>query len=161
LFRIVDCYLSDYIENEVKKITNERVEELLSMCPQLFLFAAIWSIGCTTNLIGREKFDKWFRSIIPKIGCNDFPAEKLVYDYNYDVVQKKWIPWLETIKEYQVDIKVSFNEILVPTQDSVRSKFLVKLLLMGGKHVMCPGPTGTGKSVNTAEMLVYELPEEY
>jgi dynein heavy chain len=26
---------------------------------------------------------------------------------------------------------------------------------------MIPGPTGTGKSVNTAEMLTYELPEEF
>lgn len=112
-------------------------------------------------MVGREKFDKWFRSIIPKLGITDFPDDKLVHDYQYDQVQRKWVPWLETIKEYQVDIKVSFNEILVPTQDSVRSKYLVKLLLMGGKNVMCPGPTGTGKSVNTAEMLVYELPEEY
>jgi hypothetical protein len=75
------------------------------MIPQLFLFSAIWSIGCTTNLVGREKFDKWFRSIIPKLGITDFPAEKLVHDYQYDIATKKWMPWLETIKEYQVDIK--------------------------------------------------------
>jgi hypothetical protein len=56
-------------------------------------------------LVGREKFDKWFRSIIPKLGITDFPAEKLVHDYQYDIATKKWMPWLETIKEYQVDIK--------------------------------------------------------
>jgi len=40
-------------------------------------------------------------------------------------------------------------------------KFLVSLCVTSGKHVLTPGPTGTGKSVNTAEMLTYELPPEY
>jgi dynein heavy chain len=40
-------------------------------------------------------------------------------------------------------------------------KFHVKNLLTSGGHVMIPGPTGTGKSVNTFEMLTYEMPEEY
>jgi MoxR-like ATPase len=40
-------------------------------------------------------------------------------------------------------------------------KFLCKLLLTNGKHVLLPGPTGTGKSVNTSELLTYELPEEF
>ena len=47
-----------------------------------------------------------------------------------------------------MDIKLSFNEIVVPTVDSIRMKFLTKLLIMNGKHCLSPGPTGTGKSVN-------------
>jgi len=31
LFRIMDCYLADYVETEVKKIPKEKVEDLLSM----------------------------------------------------------------------------------------------------------------------------------
>ena len=40
-------------------------------------------------------------------------------------------------------------------------KYLAKLLLTKSRHVLCPGPTDTGKSVNTTEMLINELPEEY
>ena len=40
-------------------------------------------------------------------------------------------------------------------------KYLASHLLKFNKHVLIPGPTGTGKSVNTTEMLTYELPEEY
>jgi len=40
-------------------------------------------------------------------------------------------------------------------------KYLKKLLLTNGKHVLVPGPTGTGKSVNTTELLTFELSEEY
>jgi len=60
-----------------------------------------------------------------------------------------------------VDIKLNYSEIVVPTVDSVRMKYLKKLLLTNNKHVLTPGPTGTGKSVNIQEMLTYELPEEF
>lgn len=98
--------------------------------------------------------------LLPKLFI-DFPAENKVYDYKFEIEKKQWIPWLETIETYQVDTRQSFNEILVPTQDSIRMKFLCKLLLTNGKHVLLPGPTGTGKSVNTSELLTYELPEEF
>ena len=156
----MDCYLADYIETEIKKVSNEKVDELLSMIPQLWCFTTIWSVGTTTNLSGREKFNAYMREKMKKIGV-EFPEEKLVYDYQFDVVGKKWRNWFETIKEYQVDITWSFNEIVVPTLDSIRMKYLIKLLITNGKHVLTPGPTGTGKSVNTSELLVYEFPEEF
>jgi hypothetical protein len=59
--RILDCYFSPYIETEIKKITKEEILNLESIIPQLFVFAMIWSIGTTTTLEGRIKFDKWFR----------------------------------------------------------------------------------------------------
>lgn len=40
-------------------------------------------------------------------------------------------------------------------------KFLARTLLLHDKHVLVPGPTGTGKSVNIAELLQTQLPEEY
>ena len=48
---------------------------------------------------------------------------------------------------YTVDIKKPYNEIVVPTQDSIRMKYLIKTLVKNMKHVLTPGPTGTGKSV--------------
>jgi dynein heavy chain len=68
LMRILDCYFADYHESEVKKVTAEEVEQLEDMIEQLFVFALTWSIGCTTNLEGREKFNQKFRQLLnPKI----------------------------------------------------------------------------------------------
>jgi hypothetical protein len=53
LFRIVDTFLNDYYETEVKKVPNDKIDDLLSMTGQIFCFATIWSIGATTNLSGR------------------------------------------------------------------------------------------------------------
>ena len=50
---------------------------------------------------------------------------------------------------------------MVPTFDSIRMKYLKKLLIMNKKHVLSPGPTGTGKTVNINELLTSELKEEY
>jgi len=33
LFRIMDCYLADYIETEIKKVNAEKVEDLFAMIP--------------------------------------------------------------------------------------------------------------------------------
>jgi dynein heavy chain len=33
LFRIIDSYLADYVETEVKKVPKERIEELETMIP--------------------------------------------------------------------------------------------------------------------------------
>ena len=40
-------------------------------------------------------------------------------------------------------------------------KYFIKTLTTNGKHILTPGPTGTGKSVNIAELLTFELPEEF
>lgn len=78
----------------------------------------------------------------------EFPEENLVYDYKFNIETKEWIYWMDTISEYQVDLKLSYNEIAVPTVDSIRMKFFLKILVLNGKHCLNPGPTGTGKSVN-------------
>jgi dynein heavy chain len=107
----------------------------------------IWATGTTTTLEGRSMYDKWFREKMKSINV-EFPEERLVYDYKFDTTTKEWVYWMNTITEFQVDIKLSYNEIVVPTVDSIRMKFMSKLLLTNGKHVLTPGPTGTGKSVN-------------
>lgn len=145
--RIMDCYFVAYKENEIKKVNKDEITNLEGMISQLFTFALIWSIGTTTTLEGRLKFDKFFREKIQKIGI-EFPEENLVYDYKFNTDSKEWVYWMNTIPEYQVDIKMSYNEIVVPTVDSIRMKYFLKTLIMNDKHCLNPGPTGTGKSVN-------------
>lgn len=40
-------------------------------------------------------------------------------------------------------------------------KYVKKLLISNGKHVLCPGLTGTGKTINIVDLLNQEMPEEY
>lgn len=50
---------------------------------------------------------------------------------------------------------------MIPTNDSTRNVFIKRLLLTHDFHVMCPGPTGTGKSQNSYNLLQKDLGEEY
>jgi dynein heavy chain len=110
-----------------------------------------WSIGATTNLPGRELFNKKFRTLLkPDI---KMPAEGMIYDYMWNMKEKEWVIWTLTKADYVVDNKLSYAEIVVPTFDSIRMQYITRLLLMNKKHVLCPGPTGTGKTVNINIML--------
>ena len=127
----------------------------------MFIFALVWSIGCTTNLDGREKFDKKVRELMGKDCKYPIPAEGLVYDYCFDKTQKQWIIWTNIVPSYSVDNRLNYGEIVVPTFDSIRMKYLKRMLVMNKKHVLAPGPTGTGKTVNINELLTTELTEDY
>lgn len=64
-----------------------------------------------------------------KYGIKDFPEEKMVYDWQYNIETSEWVTWFSTIPEYLVDINMSYAEIVVPTQDSIRMKFLMRTLI--------------------------------
>ncbi len=91
----------------------------------------------------------------------DFPEEGSVFDWCFDNKKVQWVKWIETIKEHRVDTKLNYSEIVVPTDDSIRMKYIMKLLISKGKHVLTPGPTGTGKTVNVVELITQEMPENY
>ena len=68
---------------------------------------------------------------------------------------------MTTIPEFEVDIKKQYNEIVVPTADSVRMKHLLKELIINGKNILMPGPTGVGKSVYINQLCTYDMDESY
>jgi dynein heavy chain len=91
LMRILDCYFNNYVESEIKKVTEDELEELENYLEHFFVFALVWSIGCTTNLEGREKFDRKLRTLIPP--NLNMPGEGYVYDYLFDQKEKDWVIW--------------------------------------------------------------------
>ena len=57
------------------------------------------------------------------------------------------------IDRYVYDKELSFAELIIPTMDSVRYRYLLDLLVTNNKNVMMSGPTGTGKTVNVSQHL--------
>lgn len=160
--RVVDCFLEEYRETEIKRISTEEVENFESIFEGIFLFALIWSVGCTVDADGRARFNSFLREKSKILnGKFPFPEEKTVYDYQFSTELKSWVLWSDLFKDFQIDPKLQYHEIMIPTNDSTRNKYLIKLLITHRFNVLCPGPTGTGKSQNIYSLLTGGLNEEY
>ena len=150
-----------------------------------YLFSLIWSVGGCVDGQGRKKFNSFIRQMLTgevyeSEEYKDFiiknpdyvedksrkmnvtlPEDGLVYDYTFDAKTAKWVNWLEGHPPYKISREAKFNEILVPTIDTIRNEWLLEKLLRKGYHVVCTGDTGTGKSVLIKNKLLSGMPENF
>jgi dynein heavy chain len=160
LMRIVDCFLVPYTDTEIKKITAEELDHLESILESLFMFSFVWSFCCTIDFDSRLKMDLFLKELIKKNTGIDHPPNS-VYEYFYNQAEKKYVEWSETNGPLNIDSKMQYHEIMIPTTDSARNIYFLKLLITNEKHVLNVGPTGTGKSLNINQLLTRELGEDY
>lgn len=90
LFRILDCFFMAYWDTELKKCTVEEVDDLENMLEAMFIFASVWSIGCTTTGEGRLKFNNKVKDVMGKDSKFKFPPTGTVYDYAFNKETKEW-----------------------------------------------------------------------
>jgi dynein heavy chain len=86
------------------------------------VFSLIWSLGGNLHDSSRKKFSETIKQEISQI-MPEFPDGD-VYEYGIDTMTK-FAPWNEQIPDFNFDPKRSFFEILVPTGDTVKYKFLL------------------------------------
>ena len=150
-------------------ILPERLAIINEAAIPLCFMSLVWSVGATCDENGRVEFDKKLRAMMAENGHGDIiPAEGSVYDYCYkfsanpeDEIEASWLPWAETQAPYALKARLPYNDILVPTTDTIRQKYILKHLLMRNNHVAVVGPTGTGKTVSINELIMGGLPEKF
>ena len=80
-------------------------------------------------------------------------AQPTLYEYFWDNEKVKWVPWVQKVPAYVHDPQRRFQEILVPTVDTVRTMWLLQLQVRIKRPVLLVGDTGTSKSATTANFL--------
>ena len=135
----------------------------------LFITALVWSVGGGLLEDGQVKFDNYVKRLSAlssnpadgiTVGPGEVPSgQPTLYEYYFDIEKSKWVPWLNIVPEYVHNPESKFSEILVPTIDTVRGKWLVDLMVNINRPVVLVGETGTSKTA-TIQNFLRELDNE-
>lgn len=162
LTKLINCYLNQYKDTEVKRVTKEELDNIEQQIEPVFVFCLIWAICCTVDYEGREKFNVYLRDLLKsKKSKAQIPEHGSVYEYSFNEKSKSWVHWDEQFRGFEVDPKLQYSDIMIPTTDSTRNVYLMKFLMTNNYHVLFPGPTGTGKSLNAMNLLTMKMGEDF
>ena len=135
-----------------------------------FLAALYWSLGACLIEESRTKFDNYVKKLanlteVPGEGSVAGPGEipvhqATLYEYFFDAGEQKWVPWVMKVPEYVHNPKLKYNEILVPTVDTVCNTWLLELMINIKRPVVLVGETGTSKTA-TIQNFLRELDPEF
>ena len=151
--------LADMITSILKPTPEEEDAEKLE---SIFLCALTWSLGGGLLEDDRVIFDQGLKklSALPAApsdagaGPGTVPTEQAtLFDYYYDAEKVAWISWTSIIPTYVHDPAMPFHEILVPTPDTVRTSWLLKLSVELEQPVLLVGESGTSKTATTTAFL--------
>eukprot|EP00928_Gymnodinium_smaydae_P008329 TRINITY_DN13035_c1_g3_i1.p1 TRINITY_DN13035_c1_g3~~TRINITY_DN13035_c1_g3_i1.p1 ORF type:complete len:2552 (-),score=764.33 TRINITY_DN13035_c1_g3_i1:28-7683(-) len=168
-FRLIDCYLYDYIPTEAKTPSAEEITKLLQThLTPLFFFSLVWSVGATCDNKGREVFSKALWEKVKEAGQKlggepTIPEDAFWYDYVYELTgdrEGQWNTWYDFAPKYSVPARSEFQNICVPTVDSIRLTYTFATLIQRDKHCIIAGNTGTGKSAYITLWLQKEATED-
>ncbi len=129
----------------------------------IFITSLIWSVGAGLLEDGRVKFDSFVKrlSTLPSnaaegisVGPGEIPtSQPTLYEFYFDSEKNKWVPWVSVVPQYTHIPEMKYNEILVPTVDTVRSDWLVSLMVGIHRPVVLVGETGTSKTATVQSFL--------
>ncbi|XP_053132771.1 dynein axonemal heavy chain 7 isoform X4 [Hemicordylus capensis] len=182
LMNLMDCMMDEFHSEAKLKAISDR--DVFSWLEGIFIFSLTWSIGASCTEGDRSKFDKIVRELLDgplsdetreqykllntgdhlhsKILTVPLPMSGTIYEYRFiKDGSGRWEPWVEALNSAPPIAKdMLFNEIIVPTLDTIRYFSLMELLTTHQKPSIFVGPTGTGKSVYIIDFLLNRLNKE-
>uniref|UniRef100_A0A1I8GN74 Dynein heavy chain 10, axonemal n=1 Tax=Macrostomum lignano TaxID=282301 RepID=A0A1I8GN74_9PLAT len=143
------CYMLDALL--VKETDKNDVIEAF------FLQALYWGLGGALVEEGRVKLDQYVKYICSMSSpadeernharAGEMPQlEPTLFEYFFDGDKEEWIPWKELVPKYVHQPGMKFNDILVPTIDTVRTTWLLEQMVGVQHPVLLVGETGTSKT---------------
>ncbi|XP_078119357.1 dynein axonemal heavy chain 7 [Sander vitreus] len=181
LMNLMDCMMDEFHDQAKIKSMNEK--DICSWLEGIFVFCLVWSVGASCDDSGQVKFDAVVREVLggplsddtrachgllatveapPKQLTVPLPNEGTVYQYRFiKEGPGRWELWTDELKSSPPLCKdMQFNEIIVPTENTVRYTALMELLVTHQKPTIFIGPTGTGKSVYITDFLLNRLQKD-
>ncbi|XP_030642423.1 dynein heavy chain 7, axonemal [Chanos chanos] len=181
LMNLMDCMMDEFRDEPRIKGMNER--DICSWLEGIFVFSLVWSVGASCLESGRVKFDGLVRELLAGALSEETRAKHDILDhveppskpltvplptegtlYGYRFIKEgpgRWELWADELKTAPpISKDMQFNEIIVPTENTVRYTALMELLITHQKPTIFVGPTGTGKSVYIIDFLLNRLKKD-
>jgi dynein heavy chain len=137
-------------EDLISSRMPEDAEKLVNL---YIAFALSWSLGANIHDKSRKAFEKKFKFVMETLDV-EYPDDSSIYDYCIDDELCEFVPWLKRVPEYSYDASIPYFNILVPTIDTVRYKYVLDKLVRSGHHALFTGETGVGKTVIVQNYLM-------
>ncbi|CAM9639076.1 unnamed protein product [Heterosigma akashiwo] len=141
---------------------------------RLFLFAASWSVGGLLEAADQRKWDEYLRALTPNVppkdreggsaaagprraaagqGAAQRVEADVIFDFMVNHETCEWERWQRPEWAYPKRPKnLDFGALLVPTVDSEKATYLLRLMDARRRPVLLVGGSGTGK---TTAALMY------
>ena len=165
--QIVDSPVCNLVSSLLNMITTYLNKETVQLdnkdrCPNpdktvycYLAFCIVWSLGANLHDSSRDTFShvvkREIKEFYPELPDGD------VYEYGIKVTpegEHMWQHFSEQIEKFHYDPKQSFFDILVPTNDTVKYKYILTQLVYNDFNVLLTGETGVGKSVIAKEFMM-------
>ncbi|CAH0724307.1 unnamed protein product, partial [Brenthis ino] len=163
------CYMiSGLLPN--REDSNEEIDRTVVEC--VFMVSMYNSLGAAIVDDGRFDFDNYVKKACPMMLVEDTPEKKAttkhfpmgfpsLYDYCLELTTKTWEAWEWLVPEYIHDRDLRFSSILVPTVDTLRMTWLIKIMESVERPVLLVGDTGTSKTAIINNYLRGLPPEKF
>ncbi|XP_053970080.1 dynein beta chain, ciliary [Anastrepha ludens] len=123
----------------------------------VFIYATMWGFGSALHqdhiIDSRREFHKWWTSEFKDV---KLPAQDSIFDYQLDLRTNKFRRWSELALERKIepiDTEMPIQALLVPTAETVRLTYFLKLLIERRHACMLVGTSGCGKSAIFRELF--------
>ncbi|XP_067623613.1 dynein beta chain, ciliary [Eurosta solidaginis] len=123
-----------------------------------FIYATMWGFGSALHqdhiIDWRREFHKWWTSEFKDV---KLPAQDSIFEYQLDVRTGKFRRWSELAVERRIEAIDTEMPIQVPTAETVRLTYFLKLLVDRRQACMLVGTSGCGKGAIFRELFgLYE-----
>lgn len=178
MFNIFEALIKDSVESgdlTLPEKDGELAPELHKVVSCLYVFAWVWSFGGFVDNQTRLAFDSLARDIF--VSMTTLPSRGMLFDWKFNIKTKEWNHWGDLLPPFELAKKdkskdedddgddgasgkkqLKFHSLLVPTIDTTRFSFLIKMLIKHHHNIFIRGSSGVGKSV-LIQRIMRELDE--
>lgn len=147
---------------------KEPIDSMVLEC--VFIQCIYWSFGASLIEESRVVFDNQVKylaamSVVEEgkdklVEPGELPGRyPSIFEYYFDVNEKHWKPWSSLVPKYEHDPAKRYNEILVPTIDTIRTEWILNLMYSVKRPTLLVGESGTSKTATTQSFLRKLNPE--